>query len=775
MYSGLDNLSEFKSANFAGSGRPDCNREPIQPAASVHPHAALLALAPDDLRIIHVGGATDALFGTPPEALPGTSAERVFSSDQIALLRALTGSERAIERPIHVFTLNAPDATPTDVIVHRASGLLVVELDPRREPAPENSLALVQSMVQRVQCADTVQAFCEATAAELRATTGFDRVMVYRFTPDGSAEVAAESCAPNAESFLGLHDPEPDIPDQGRAAPPTNWISAVPDVRCAAAPVLPELNPSTGAALDLSHSAIGSASPSHRLYLAQIGVVASLSLSILERGRLWGLIVCHHASPRYLPYRLREACALFAEMASPQLEAKIAAERLGARLRSARIHEELVTRMSQESDLAEGLIRFHPNLLDFIPAAGVGLWIDGQFTGIGTTPDAAQIAALVDWLHAIIRDGVYHTDCLPLAYPPSKRFADVASGLMALSLSKAPRDYVLWFRPEVPRVVTWTGTPNKPVGVGPDGAFAAPGNGHAAWQETVRLHGERWLPAEIEAAQRLRVSLLEVVLRRIDGIARERKSARLLQEQLMRQVEIGMRRSHDVAVTLNEEKRRRVLVEADLSQVLRRTVEDQEAERLRIARELHDTLGQSLTLLQLGFDKLGQAAGDNAELLQRVAGMKSLTADIGSQVNRLAWEIRPTALDDLGIQTAIQHLLDTWSEKSAIEFDLHMTLGERRLMPAVETTLYRVLQEALTNVVRHAAATHVSVILRLSDSQVTMIVEDDGRGFPAAGKKQPPDRLGLLGIRERLSLVGGTLELESAPGKGTALYARIPL
>jgi light-regulated signal transduction histidine kinase (bacteriophytochrome) len=431
--------------------------------------------------------------------------------------------------------------------------------------------------------------------------------------------------------------------------------------------------------------------------------------------------------------------------------------------------------MSQESDLAEGLIRFHPNLLDFIPATGVALWIDGRFTGIGHTPDAAQTEALIEWLQATAHDGVYHTDSLPLIYPPAKAFADCASGLIALALSKSPHDYVLWFRPEVVRTVTWAGNPNKPLGVGPDGEYLAPRRSFTAWQEAVRLHAEPWRASEIEAAHRLRLSLLEVVLRRINGIARERKSARLLQEQLMRQVEFGLRRSQDVAQTLQEETRRRVSVEDDLSQVLRRTVEDQEAERLRIARELHDTLGQSLTLLQLGFENIGQVAPSNDELQSRIAGMKTLAAEMGRQVNRLAWEIRPTALDDLGIQTAIQHLLDAWSETSQVRFDLHMTLGDQRLAPAIETTLYRVLQEALTNIVRHAAATHVGVILRLTDKQVTMVVEDDGRGFVNPDADRPPQRLGLLGIRERLTLVGGSLEIESAPGKGTALFARIPL
>ncbi|MCD0423140.1 GAF domain-containing protein [Rubrivivax sp. JA1024] len=772
MHSGLDNSTEFGVADCAASGRVGGRRAALSPPGSIQPHAALLALAPDNLAIVHAGGATEALFGAPAELLPGAAATTVFSSDQIARLRTLAAADQPIEQPLYAFTLAPPDAVPTDVIAHHASGLLVVELDPCREQPPENSLALVQSMVRRVQSASTVQEFCEAMAAELRSVTGFDRVMVYRFAADGSGDVIAEARAPEIGSFLGLRDPQPDIPNQPG---PGSRIRLQPDARATAAPVMPGIDPRSGAVLDLSHSSIRSASPEHRLYLAQLGVAASLSVSLTVDGAPWGLMVCHHAVPRFLPYRMREACALFAEMASSQLEARLAAEQLAARLHSARVHEELVTRMSQESDLGEGLIRFYPDLLDFIPAAGVGLWIDGQFTGTGITPDAKQVAALIGWLHGVAHDGVYHTDCLPLAYPPSKAFAAQACGLIALSLSNTPCDYVLWFRPEIVRRVTWAGAPNKPVGVDSGDGRPSANRCPASWEEEVRLHCEPWLGAEVEAAHRLRQSLLDVVLRRINGIARERRSALLLQEQLMRQVEIGLNRSKDVAQTLQEEKRRRVLVEDDLSQVLRRTVEDQEAERLRIARELHDTLGQSLTLLQLGFDKLGQAAGDASELKQRIAEMKSLTADIGSQANRLAWEIRPTALDDLGIQTAIQTLLDSWSERSGIEFDLHITLGASRLPPAVETTLYRVLQEALTNVIRHAAARHVGVMLRLHDRQVTMIVEDDGRGFSSAGPKQPANRLGLLGIRERLSLVGGTLELETAPGKGTALYARIPL
>jgi light-regulated signal transduction histidine kinase (bacteriophytochrome) len=763
-----------QSAKFDPAALTSCDREPIHIPGSIQPHGALLALDPHDLRIVHAGGDTDTLLSVSAAKLPGRNISDVLSPQQLKRLRLFSEPGRLITRPMHVFEMAVPDSDAIiDVVVYRSGHLLVLEFDPQREETPENSLALVQMMIRQVQREETVQGFCNAVANEVRAVTGFDRVMVYRFMPDNSGEVLAESHKPGIDSFLGLRYPESDIPKQARALYLSNWIRAIPDARYAPAPIIATADLRNSAPLDLSQSVIRSVSPVHRQYLAHMGVVASMSLSIILEGRLWGLIACHHGAPRYLPYRLREACELFAEMASSQLESKLVGEHYAARLRSNKVHEDLVSLMSRESELAAALIRYRPNLLDFIPAAGVGVWIEGRFTGLGETPTAQQIEALVAWLSENASEGVYHTDCLPLLYPPAEAFADVSSGLLALSVSRTPRDYVLWFRPEVIRTVTWAGNPDKPVES--DGAFLTPRKSFAAWQESVRLHSAPWRAPEIEATHQLRLSLLEVVLLRIDQLARERKAARLLQEQLMRDLEVNLKRSQEAAQSLKQETERRASAEADLSQVLRRTVEDQEAERQRIARELHDTLGQSLTLLQLGLDGIGQGSPSGDELKSRVAGMKTLAANVGREVNRLAWEIRPTALDDLGIENAIQNLLDSWSEGTKLRCDLHLAL-DARLPPNVETTLYRVLQEALTNVVRHADATEVSVILRLVDQHVTLIVEDNGHGFARSEvETDHPDRLGLLGIRERLSLVGGSLEIESEPGKGTTLFASIPV
>jgi light-regulated signal transduction histidine kinase (bacteriophytochrome) len=763
-----------------------CDREPIHIPGSVQPHGALLALEPADLRIVQAGGDTRGLLGAAADALLGETAARLLDPEQIARLRALLAMDQPLNRPLLAFSI--PGSIPgsiasdvrrlIDVIAHRSTGLLVLEFEPRLGPDPDDPLALVQTMIRHVQHLDDIEAFCDAVVAEIRAVTGFSRVMLYRFEADASGLVTAESRDNAAASFLGLRYPASDIPRQARALYLVNWIRMIPDARYAPAPILPELNPNTGRPLDLSQSAIRSVSAVHRQYLANMEVVASMSMSVVVRGRLWGLIACHHPTRLDLPYRLREALELFAEMASAQLAMKLATAGFEARLHSTTLHEELLTQMSQEPDLALGLPRFGPLLLDFLAATGVGLWIDGTFTGLGATPGDAQVARLVTWLNEVAGDGIFHTDCLPCQHAPAEAYADVASGVLALAISKLPRDYVLWFRPEVIRTVTWAGNPDKPAHPGPDGGMLGPRNSFECWRQSVRLHSAPWQGVELEAAHRLRLSLLEVVLGRIAQIAQEREAAWQQQQLLMRELDRGLDEWKTIARALRKETERRAGVEADLSQVLRRTVADQEAERQRIARELHDTLGQSLTLLQLGLDGISQETSATEPVRERVLALKALAAETGRDVNRLAWEIRPTALDDLGIQTAVRNFLETWSERSHVPFDLHLTLGDRDLPAAVESTLYRVLQEALTNVVRHAEATRIGVILGEAGDIVTMIVEDNGRGFGwdyTATNTPPGRRLGLLGIRERLSLVGGTLEVESAPGKGTTLFIRIPV
>jgi signal transduction histidine kinase len=210
--------------------------------------------------------------------------------------------------------------------------------------------------------------------------------------------------------------------------------------------------------------------------------------------------------------------------------------------------------------------------------------------------------------------------------------------------------------------------------------------------------------------------------------------------------------------------------------LLHLTVQGQEDERRRIARELHDGLGQYLTALRLGLTAMEGSCRAGEESPRQLAALKALTGDLSQALGRMAWEIRPTALDDLGLQKAITQYLEEWAERSDLRIDQEIRIGEHRLPASIETTLFRVLQEAVTNVVKHACADHVAVILDADDMEVRLIVEDNGRGFAAGNDGVAPGtrHLGLLGMRERLALVHGTLDIESQLEQGTTLYIRVP-
>ena len=214
-------------------------------------------------------------------------------------------------------------------------------------------------------------------------------------------------------------------------------------------------------------------------------------------------------------------------------------------------------------------------------------------------------------------------------------------------------------------------------------------------------------------------------------------------------------------------------------QVLRRLVAAEETERGRVSRELHDRLGQDLTALKLGLQVLGKQDPGSPAVRTSISKLKELADRLMRDIHRLAWELRPAALDDFGLEMALRRYADQWTALSGVPVDFHSRgVTAQRLAAELETTLYRITREALTNVVRHAQAKRVSVLVERRADQVLLIVEDDGRGFDAAGLLRAPatqGKLGLLGIQERATLAGGSVEIESNPGAGTTVFVRLPL
>ncbi|HEX7977859.1 MAG TPA: PAS domain S-box protein [Gemmatimonadaceae bacterium] len=251
----------------------------------------------------------------------------------------------------------------------------------------------------------------------------------------------------------------------------------------------------------------------------------------------------------------------------------------------------------------------------------------------------------------------------------------------------------------------------------------------------------------------------------------------LLLEEVAERTWSAAERARAEAVVRESEERQREARERDA--LRRQLVQAEEEERRRLARELHDEAGQHLTALGLGLQALSNVALPGSEIDRRTTELRALANTLAVEMHAIAVRLRPKALDDFGLEAALAAYAEEWARHSGIEVDLHAAVGAERLPTAVETAVYRVVQEALTNIARHSGAKHAGVVVERREGHVVAVVEDDGRGFPVPDSSGAPLKdlagLGLLGIRERVALLGGTLDVEATPGSGTTLFVRVPL
>jgi light-regulated signal transduction histidine kinase (bacteriophytochrome) len=391
-------------------------------------------------------------------------------------------------------------------------------------------LLAVHGMLAGLDRAPSVAAICQAATERVRRVTGYDRVMVYRFLEDESGQVIAESKREDLTSFLDLHYPESDIPRQARALYLKSPLRLITQVDYQPAPLVPAENPLTGEPLDMSFATLRDVSPIHREYLRNMGVDASMSVSIILKGRLWGLIACHHGSPLRLPRHLRAVCELFGSMLSLQLDVQVRREQFGDRLKSRDVLQRMMLNLAVEDAYTPGMTQRSSELLDYIQADGLCLFEDtgGSPVAFGHTPAPGDLAALIAWLSGRMDGGdpVFATDRLGEVWPEATAFRDTASGLLAILVSREPRRFILWFRPEIIHTVSWAGDPAKPVNPGPNFTRLSPRASFDSWKQAVRGRSRPWAPSDRDAALDLRVALLEVVLRRIEAAAAERQRAR---------------------------------------------------------------------------------------------------------------------------------------------------------------------------------------------------------------------------------------------------------
>jgi len=509
----------------------NCEREPIHVLGNIQPFGFLIAASADWL-VSRVSANIAQFMGRSPDELLGTPLTQLFSEqalhtirNRIALLRGPDAVERLFNLPL------VQDGPPFDLALHFSGDQIVIEAEPAVVEEMESS-ALVRAMIARLAQSDSLTAFFREGARQVRALTGFDRVMVYRFDEQGSGEVVAESLRPGVDSFMGLHYPASDIPAQARKLYLRNIFRVIADIGATPVPIRPAVDPK-GQALDQSLSVLRAVSPIHIEYLTNMGVGASLSISIIADGKLWGLFACHHYAPRLPSLAARTAAELFGQMFSLMLESRERRDTADYETRARAVTDRLMATVAQDGDLLGNAPWIGDIIMDTIPADGVGVFLDGAISLTGLTPDRAEFAALVKLLNQAAAAQVFATDSIQRLLPEAATYADRAAGLIAIPLSRSPRDYVVLFRSERLRSVRWAGNPEKPVEYGPHGARLTPRKSFEAWGELVKGQSLPFTAAERRIAESLRTGMLEVLVRLSDSAEAERARAHERQELLI--------------------------------------------------------------------------------------------------------------------------------------------------------------------------------------------------------------------------------------------------
>jgi chemotaxis family two-component system sensor kinase Cph1 len=728
----------------------NCADEPIRFPGAIQPHGVLLTLSEPDLHIMQVSANVSELFKHSPESLLGQPLHTLIGTEHAEAVQAMVTQNSFFEAPPLHMNLNGGEF---EGLLHRHQEVLVLEFEPRLKDFQPRAIngrtSNLGKMLQRLQSAKTLQALYEISVNEIQAMTGYDRVLIYRFEEEGHGQVIAEASAPSMELFNGLFFPASDIPEQARELYRTNWLRIIPNADYEAVPLVPRLRPDTGQPLDLSFATLRSVSPIHCQYMQNMGVLSSMSISLMAGDKLWGLISCGNRQPLLVPNDLRTACQTIGQVLSLQISAMETLDL--SRQREEKVEALALLNEAMQASPAsvfDGLAQRPQLLMDLTLAGGVAIIEDKQLHRYGNCPEPGQIRALHKWLRETGQP-VFASHNLASVYPPAADYQHVASGVLAMSLPKPVDNGVLWFRPEVKENINWSGDPNKPLDLESTdaGLHLRPRTSFEIWKVEMAGISAKWSHGDRFAANDLRRSALE------NDLARQ-----VLREQQ------AVRARDELVAVVSHDLRNPMTVISMLCGMMQKAFSSDGPHTSRRISSAIDTMQQA------------------------AARMNVLLEDLldTSKIEAGRYTVKPVALDVSQMFEEAYSLLAPLAMEKGIDLSFNAEPGLQ--INADPERLFQVLSNLIGNAIKFTPRQgNIGISAMSTGEEIVFSVRDSGEGIAPHELPHVFDRywtqaennptgsgLGLYITQGIVHAHGGRIEAESELGRGSEFRFTVP-
>jgi len=719
--------------------------KPIHAPGSIQPHGILLVLEEPELKVLQVSSNIKTYLGQQPQDLLGQPISNLINLQFVAAIAQQLTAEN-VGNPLKLSISTDRGERYFDAIAYRTPDGAIVELEPIDSLKETSFLSFhtaIAGVLSQIQNTSNLSEFLQLIVEEVRKLAGFDRVMVYQFDPTGAGCVVAETKRADLSPYLGLHYPATDLPQSARELYARCWLRFIPDISAPAVDLV-TLNQQP---VDLSLSILRSVDACCVEYHRNMGVAALLTIDLMHEQQLWGLIACHHYTPKYLATEVRLACKFLGQLASLELANKIRQQELSDRIGLKSLQSELIESISQASNFVEALIQPAPRLLSLTNATGAAVCLGNEISLVGMTPSLEEVRSLIDWADTQKSDNLFATDALPQIYPPSLEFKATASGLLLLRISKIRRYYILWFRPEVIQTVTWAGDPNSSLELENGSTKLSPRRSFAQWRETVKLKSLPWQSYELDSANDLKTAIVGVVLRKAEELAQINQELERSNREL---AAFAYAASHDLKEPLRGIYNYSTILLEDYATSLDLDGVDCLQTIKSLSQRMEALIDALLRLSLLGKAQLNLQATDLNELLQQAIAVLFASRPEAQLSVRIPRALLTIECDPVLVSEVFSNLISN-ALKYNDKVDPWVEIGYQE-QAGVSSILY--VRDNGIGIQAHHHETIFKLFKRLHSQ------EKYGGGTGA----------GLAIAKKIVELHGGKIWVESVPGAGATFY-----